>query len=199
MNTSSRQITAKRKLIGRTASLVLAMTTSCSASDEAPKGGRVEHPMEPTMKTSPPPLSIAPSSSVANESSVERELSPADKAIAQDYPPRPWSKNVPERACTKDQECGDGFCDRGRCAAIWTSAGLHGQRCTSSARCVSYLCLDGRCRSCVSDAECIDGPDNQDPLCIPKPFVPGSHGCVGVVPSREGDAAPSPVHPSQKK
>jgi hypothetical protein len=25
-----------------------------------------------------------------------------------------------KRGCKKDDECGDGFCDRGRCAAIWT-------------------------------------------------------------------------------
>lgn len=155
--------------------ICLAYLPSCAASDEAPKGARPGHPGEPTAQ--PRPAST---------------VSALDQAILEDYPPRPWSKNVPSQTCSRDEECGDGFCDRGRCAAVWTAAGLLGQRCASHERCVSYLCIDGRCRSCVSDAECIDEPDNQDPVCISKPFVPGSRGCVGVTPSGEGSVVPSP-------
>jgi hypothetical protein len=74
-------------------------------------------------------------------------------------PPQPLSKNVPDRACKKDRECGDGLCDRGRCAPLWTEDPKYGQSCNVSSisgLCDSgYLCLEGRCRSCVSDAECV--------------------------------------------
>lgn len=136
-------------------------------------------------------------SSRAVESSLEHDMSPLDKAILEDYPARPWSKNVPSRGCSKDKECGDGFCDRGRCAAIWTSGISYGQRCKVAGDCAAiYLCIDGRCRSCVSDAECIDEPDNQDPKCTSDNSVPGSRGCRGVAGSGEGDVVPG--FPSQR-
>ncbi len=115
---------------------------------------------------------------------------PIDKAIAQDRPSKPWSKNVPKSACTKDDECGDGFCDRGHCAAIWTGDVSYGQRCRSNADCIVFLCLEGRCRSCVSTAECIDEPDNQNPECRPNPPIPEAQGCRGVAGAGEGDIAP---------
>jgi hypothetical protein len=68
------------------------------------------------------------------------------------------SKDVPERACTKDAQCGDGMCDRGRCAPLWTEDQAYGQRCNASSAgrlCDGgYMCVDGRCRSCVSADEC---------------------------------------------
>src|SRR5262249_31272263 len=72
-------------------------------------------------------------------------------------PPQPLSKNVPNRDCTGDAQCGDGFCDRGRCAPLWSGDPAYGKRCEASSAdpCSGrYLCLQGRCRSCVSDAEC---------------------------------------------
>lgn len=67
-------------------------------------------------------------------------------------PPRALSQNVPDRACRADSECGDGFCDRGRCAPIWEDR--YGQRCAMDCQCGPYLCLEGRCRSCLRHAEC---------------------------------------------
>src|SRR5262245_32043777 len=116
---------------------------SCSSDDQAPGGGRVEHPVEPgpraepgSMNASSPPTSLAPPASAAEtpmppsvdprpslsdrfEQSTGIKLSPLEKVIAEDCPKRVWSKNVPERRCTKDNECGDGFCDRERCAPLW--------------------------------------------------------------------------------
>jgi hypothetical protein len=68
-------------------------------------------------------------------------LSPRDKAIMDACPARVWSKKVPARRCTRHDECGDGFCDRGRCAAIWTCDAGSGQRCESDDHCgVFFLC-----------------------------------------------------------
>lgn len=181
--------------------LAMPWVIACSSNNEAPGGGRLAHPTStPPSSTPTPTPSQSASSSLAMDVSPSVSVeSPIDKAIREDVETRLWSKNVPERSCTHDNECGDGFCDRGRCAAVWTGAGILGQRCTTNARCVSYLCIDGRCRSCVSDAECIDEPDNQDPTCVSKPFVPGSRGCVGVVGSGGWDVVPSPLRSVPKK
>lgn len=144
----------------------------------------------------PVPSQGSSSGLVAHQPPSDAYMSPTDKAIREDRPPHPWSKNVPNRSCIKDDECGDGFCDRGRCSAIWTAAGIHGQRCKIHEHCATYLCIEGRCRSCVSDAECMDEPDNQNPKCISEPFVPGSRACVGVAGSGEGDAVPGFPPPS---
>jgi hypothetical protein len=62
--------------------------------------------------------------------------------------------------------------------------------------CVFYPCIDGRCRSCISNAECAWVRDEEDPICIADPYVPGSRECRGVAGSIEGEAAPGP--PPQK-
>ena len=66
-------------------------------------------------------------------------------------------------ACTHDAGCQSGFCDRGHCDE---PDALYGKRCAPPAPdapsvaklpeqlCHGYLCLDGMCRSCQSDAEC---------------------------------------------
>jgi hypothetical protein len=83
-------------------------------------------------------------------------LSPIDKAIAQDYPARRWSKNVPERSCTKDDECGDGFCDRGRAYHLQNQR-LHrtppGRAATSSPRWLQQGAKALEIRSCAQIRE----------------------------------------------
>lgn len=183
--------------LGLAAWVGLAGLVSCVSSDDAPAGGRVEHPdlgaKEPPLPTSlapppaPAPVPSEPSEHPLSLSEVEEPCSgltrpPLDKAIAEDDPARPWSKNVPKRHCTNDGECGDGFCDRGRCAAIWTSTLQYGQRCERDCRQYGDLpCIDGRYRSCVSDAECAWARHIQDPKCAPDPFVPGARECHGVI------------------
>jgi hypothetical protein len=156
----------------------LAGLVSCVSTDDAPARGRVEHPAQ--VPVTPAPSEHPSSLADADKPSPGFQLS-IDKAIAEDYPPRPWSKNVPTRSCTNDGECGDGFCDRGRCAAIWTERASYGQRCERNESCGTMPCIDGRCRSCISDAECTWDPELQDPECTPNPFVPGYHVCGGVV------------------
>ena len=130
-----------------------------------------------------PCMVLTPSSSAKVAQSPQPQISgtvftPLDKAIAENFPARPWSKNVPDRACTNDNECGDGFCDRGQCAAIWTWTEPYGQKCgtipvyhpelcsgpwpdhLTESKCewqerMRCLCIDGRCRSCASDDECV--------------------------------------------
>lgn len=188
---------------------------ACSSTDEAPGGGRVEHPVEPGPKAlsaasvaspastsaTPLPSSLGSSSpsALATELPVEPTMSPLDKAILEDCPERVWSKNVPKRGCTKDEQCGDGFCDRGHCAPIWTCTGAYGKRCEEDARCgTSFLCINGRCSSCVSDAECKSYPNNQNPKCVPEPTMPGVQICHGITPRAMGSSAPwTPPPPSK--
>ena len=78
--------------------------------------------------------------------------------------------------CSTDPECQTGFCDRGQCA-VPVPQYLYGQQCTPAPIgpdglrdgtlhfCGAYLCIDGRCRSCVSDEECkteMGAPDCTD-------------------------------------
>lgn len=88
---------------------------------------------------------------------VEREwgttLTPEERTMVNTCPRRAWSKNVPDRDCTKDDECGDGICDRGHCSAIYSCLNEPGAPCKTDTHC-SGVCMEGRCRSCVSDAEC---------------------------------------------
>jgi hypothetical protein len=71
---------------------------------------------------------------------------------------------VPDRACRNDDECGDGFCDRGRCAPFWVEYPEYGQTCHAPGTadtCGGLLCVEGRCRSCVSDVECRKQPGDE--------------------------------------
>lgn len=187
--------------------LGLASVVSCVSSDDVPGPGRVGSP-DPSSKAPPPPASFSPSPALVPVSSepsghppslpnVDKQpagftRSPLDKAIAENDPARPWSKNVPKRHCTNDGECGDGFCNRGSCAAIWTSTLTLGQRCGWDVQCGSLLCIDGRCKSCVSDTEC-ERVDVQDGKCIPDPWIPDSQRCSGFVGGGvDGTAAPGP-------
>ena len=205
--------------VGLTAWISLGGAVSCLSDDQAPGGGRVEHPVEPGPKAKPSPTASAPSSAVAlpaasavvtsapvatSTPSVERRLSPSErfeeltgiklseleKTIMDDCPERAWSKSVPKRRCTKDNECGDGFCDRGRCAPVWSCTSDYGQPCERDNHCGVRPCIDGRCRSCKSDTECT-GFKIQDAKCVSDPFVPGARECIGVFPSIPGEIAPA--------
>lgn len=198
----------------------LGVAASCSSDDQATSRGHVKHPVEPTpnatqkpVMSTPPrpdltppetsttvtaPPSVAPSverplsMSERYEQSTGMKLSPLEKTIMEDCPDRAWSKNVPKRRCTKDSECGDGFCDRGRCAAVWTCLSGHGQRCESDDHCSVRPCVDGRCRSCVSDAECrkIWPPDGE---CVAHTVVLGARSCIGNLPSIMAPATGGPL------
>lgn len=90
------------------------------------------------------------------------KLSPEERSRVDQCPRRPWSKNVPSQACTEHTECGDGFCDRGQCTAIYTCLQNLGARCETNDHCPYLLCINGRCSSCATHDECKkrDGQDH---------------------------------------
>jgi len=64
-------------------------------------------------------------------------------------------------ACSQDADCQTAFCDRGLCAQPFLPI-HYGRECVPPENrrererpCGSYICADGRCRSCQSDAECL--------------------------------------------
>ncbi len=117
------------------------------------------------------------------EEDFRRCLSPLEKTLIETCPERPWSTNVPDQPCTKDSECGDGFCNRGNCQAIYTCDGSAGIPCKDSKYCYG-ICIDGRCRSCISDEECQDKNAAIHPrrahvepwICHPE-YIHGGYGC----------------------
>jgi len=178
--------------VGLAAWVGLCCAVSCSSIDPAPAGGRVERP-DPAPAPTPTTTTLAPSPAPTPETPAPPDVEEQrPKTLAEDGPARPWSKNVPKRRCKKDDECGDGFCDRGRCAAIWTYIAQYGQPCEENR---GYLpCIDGRHRSCVSDAECA-WSKLPDPKCRPDVFFdPSGRSCEGTVhvPSILPPGPPSP-------
>lgn len=97
-------------------------------------------------------------------------------------------------ACARDADCRSGFCDLGRCAEL--IGPLHyGFECSPEppgappGRCGPYLCLDGRCRSCQSDAQCQDS--RGAPTCAVFEERPGKQ-CGRIV---EGARPATPAKP----
>jgi hypothetical protein len=164
-------------LLGLATGVGLVGVVACRSAHEVTSGERV---VCPTPQTPAASSSTAVAATTPDPAPEEGVFSPLDIAIASDCFPiytlhrsRPWSRNVPERDCSEDSECGDGHCDRGRCRAIWTCDDRYGQRCIDDQTAPSArfeerfcrgICIDGRCRSCVSDQECIDKPGSFD-LC----------------------------------
>jgi hypothetical protein len=171
--------------------LGLSCAASCLSDGEAPVGARIKNPRQ----RAPNPVAPVEESQEVKPPPPEGPFSALDKAIADDCLPIPgiglvqgraWSQDVPERDCTDDTECGDGFCDRGRCAAIWTCRERYGQHCVDGKTAPSRgsasngcygLCLDGRCRSCTSDAECAKASGYADAMCGPGRERSGARRC----------------------
>jgi hypothetical protein len=179
----------------------LAGAVACRSIDDATPGERVVYPA--------PQASAAPSPTDGGATPariLEETFSPLDVEIASDCFPvtsvelsRPWSQNVPERDCTEDSECGDGHCDRGRCRAIWTCERRYGQRCIDGQMAPSSqfqerfcrgICVEGRCRSCVSDKECIDKLGNSSAGC--GAYERDRHRGCGIYGFSYGSPVPSP-------
>ncbi len=175
----------------------IACLTSCGATEEAPKT-RVASPVE--QQAAPPPSEPCAEGAPSEEPSAPRSREP-DEDIPGLLFPRVWSKNVPSRTCTKDDECGDGFCDRTACAPIWISGEGYGQRCgpdTKRPDCGgSRVCIDGRCRSCLAHAEC----PGKFGRCSRRsdPYRPNGNGCGGVMGPKvvwsPADPPPPPPQP----
>jgi hypothetical protein len=171
-------------------------TAACSSSNDRPVIVRIEPPSQPApMPVSPAepmsvssaePMPVSSAEPTSDASPATPDERPVDERIFDDFHPWPraLSKNVPDRACADDGECGDGFCDRGRCAAIWSWSVRYGQRCVNgkAAHISDYvpdecdgICLAGRCRSCVSDAECVKYRRHRYAKCIPTSDTRGRH------------------------
>jgi hypothetical protein len=108
-------------------------------------------------------------------------------------------------ACSTDTQCQMGHCDRGVCGRIisWRSYGVPCvpaapgtpiREISDEAYCVGYLCMDGRCRSCRSDSECVRWqpapgvpPSNEPLTCTKFNDWPGKQ-CGKVIP---GQACPN--------
>jgi hypothetical protein len=88
-------------------------------------------------------------------------------------------------ACTRDEDCPDGFCDTTGLCGVATPRGQFGwQPCMAfkdmptdipleirvkKLTCAAYRCIDGRCRSCRTDLDCFDvtGIDDGITYCAP--------------------------------
>lgn len=140
-----------------------------SASSSAPLG-----PAEPPFPK--PPTYVGEWPPPASEW-WKFKLSPVDQAIANTCPHQVWSKNVPDQDCSNDSECGDGFCDRGHCGAIETCSRGFGQRCELDKHCYG-LCIDGRCRSCISNVECEKKGGHTDYVCSSPRTQTGERMCA---------------------
>jgi hypothetical protein len=87
--------------------------------------------------------------------------------------------------CARDCDCWSSFCDRGVCAdssaSVDSPAGNYGRGpCKGGSHfemaihpdfCGGYVCIEQRCRSCQSDADCRDG--SFAPRCLSFPGLPG--------------------------
>jgi hypothetical protein len=173
----AKQIPWGHAILGFFALLGSMAIASCSSVEPVPGGGHVENAGSRT----PTPVPSVGAGQIASPPSTVGPLSPLDWAIRDDCPPRAWSKNVPDRACTEDSECGDGYCDRNHCAAIWTCSEHYGQRCYGPRSERSGLCdgpcIEGRCRSCLSDDECVTALGGRA-VCGPHPDRSGGFGCA---------------------
>jgi len=166
-----------RSLLAFGSMLGITAMASCSSGNSVPGGGRVAYAGNPIPAQVP---SAEPDEEPIRLRSVG-PLSPLDWAILNDCPARPWSKNVPNRACAEDDECGDGFCDRDHCAVIWTCDERYGQRCygprSEKSGWCNGLCIEGRCRTCLSDDECVTDLGKADAMCNPYPDRIGGRTC----------------------
>src|SRR5689334_5064863 len=98
---------------------------SCSAAEDGPRGPVENVPGRHTATTA----SSASAKPMAGPQDVQAlPCGARPMRYLGDLPPRALSQRVPDRACSDDSECGDGFCDRGRCAPIWED--WYGQRCS---------------------------------------------------------------------
>src|SRR5262245_32704499 len=106
---------SRRAWVALVASWSLPCIVSCLSGDETPPVVRVEYPPG----RAPIPVALTEGAQGMSPLPPKEPFTPLDRAIANDcWVTRPWSKNVPPRDCTRDDECRDGFCDRGHCAAI---------------------------------------------------------------------------------
>ena len=148
------------KTMRRSASLLLLFGAACGA-----ERGSADTPA-PTVTIGEarraPPVPTPLSSPTVSDSSLTSEDASTEHA-----------SSAEERPCDTDGDCWPDFCDRGICAA--PGKGNYGRECkptpppgpdpplppgfvpglpSAVSMCGAYHCLDGRCRSCQSNADC---------------------------------------------
>ena len=107
--------------------------------------------------------------------------------------------------CFRDDNCKSGFCDRGTCGhpepGYWNYGGAcepghpphPGEETRFPANgdvCDGFICVNRRCSSCVSDAECQVGW--KDYKCLPYEQLPGILRCGDPNEARRNLGAPQP-------
>lgn len=109
-----------------------------------------------------------------------------------------------EASCSRDEQCLTGFCDRTQCAEVIAQHGIGGicgpvpigpaGVVFSPLDFCPYLCVDGRCRSCLSAEECYE----QEGYLACSPAGDGRPGyrCTG--PTTDGTWYEPPVLPQQQ-
>jgi hypothetical protein len=157
---------------------------------------------------------------MAKERYHYENISGGTEICAKDPADAPEEKRVAAgQACLRDCDCLSAFCDRGICAdSADLGAWNYGKgRCQPGPPhapidnvltypvwdfCAGYVCVEGRCRSCQSDAECQEG--SPEYKCLPLYGLPGkrcgrpSEAALGPAPNRMGPppmprAAPRPA------
>src|SRR5262249_40770985 len=120
------------------------------------------------------------------------------------------------RTCVNDSDCRSGLCDRGTCGDPY-GKGNYGRECISGPsgprdeyevgspfrdirvppfgqnRCSGFLCIDGRCRSCQSDAEC-QWEGSGGPKCLHYQGWPGKR-CGNIADMKEQTIPSIPTLP----
>lgn len=106
-----------------------------------------------------------------------------------------------EVSCSRDDDCGASlFCDLGTCRSEEPNQ-LYGMACQAAPSdghkqelCGAYVCQEGRCRSCVSDAQC----EAAEVTCRTLPGRPGKRCGRTLEPSDATAEAPSSVEPAAR-
>lgn len=190
----------RTSFLGFAAAVGVGCFISCSAVESGPSlvatapGTHREIPVSSgaELSSSATPTAAASASAKAATDPQDVQAWPCGarpEHIAGAPPPHALSQHVKDRACSEDSECGDGFCDRGHCAPIWEEE--YGQRCTMTCQCGSFLCIEGRCRSCLHHKECVENGNTCAAYGLTTTF---SLGC-GLLGMHETHMPPEPVRP----
>jgi len=122
-------------------------------------------------------------------------------------PTSPASDAESNDRCNTDKECLGGFCDRDGSCQVTPASSRYGTACERAPElpsgringdfntCGPYLCIDGRCRSCLTDMECF--VELGSPQCgsLPDPRFRGTS--CGIYVSGDAGSAPGPEEPPE--
>ena len=158
-------------------------------------------PPEPSCPPCPPPPSTCPHPAPSGTRTCDTDSDCSPEFCKRGYcMPVNTGYLMNGYECKADKDCESGLCDRGVCTNRGGPRnGHHGEACkplppfarrsgNPDDPCGGYICLDGSCRSCVSDAECTYWKGGG--TCDYHPGLPGQ-SCSGY-PPRNSDGPPKP-------